>query len=381
MKTFTQLVGTTAVTSPETYGSAFTTLTNNNSAAAVTIAKALVNDQHRYLLQKYFDNERTVTFSTIGGESLTLTVGPALNATSATLTAVWPRISCSQLVNFSNSNQRYVTFTAGSATITWAQGLTAAAGTTITTVGVQEYDIPANISKIKDNTITIGQLQFQPTFVQTVQEWNVINALPYTSDIPNYAFVYNGKLGIFPIPSTTGNVGKFNYKVRVADMTYADYSVGTLATMTAGSTAVTGTGTLWTAFPQNVDLTAQNLYLRADQATGGDGLWYPILKFTSATALTLALPVINAPAVTAATTYTIGQMPLLSEDFHDMLVYGGLKVYFSTVVQDDGKFKEYDLLYRERLELLKDYAGTKAVEVDLESEPQQVNPNLFLYSN
>ena len=114
MKTFTELVGTTASTSPQTYGGAFTTLNNNNSTQAVATAKSLVNDQHRYLLQKYFDNERTVTFSTIGGEDLTVTATISASATSATLTASWSRITCSQLVNFSNGEQREVLFTNGS---------------------------------------------------------------------------------------------------------------------------------------------------------------------------------------------------------------------------------------------------------------------------
>ena len=50
-KTFTQLCGDTTITSPSTYGGAFTTLANNNSAQAVASAKSLVNDAHRYLLQ------------------------------------------------------------------------------------------------------------------------------------------------------------------------------------------------------------------------------------------------------------------------------------------------------------------------------------------
>jgi hypothetical protein len=74
-------------------------------------------------------------------------------------------------------------------------------------------------------------------------------------------------------------------------------------------------------------------------------------------------------------------MPLLSEDFHDMLVYGALITYFTTIVDNPGKAKEFQALYDLRLESLKDYAGTKQVNVDLEAEPQQINPNLFLYSN
>lgn len=379
MKTFTQLVGTIDSTSPSTYGGSFTTLANNNSAQAVATGKALVNDQHRYLIQKYFDNERTVTFSTIGGENLTLTVRPSAGAVSATLTSVWPRITCTQLVNFSDGEQQNVTFTNGSATITWLVPLNNSPTTAISTVGVQNYNIPANVSKIKNNTINVGQLKYQPTPIESIQDWDMVNFLPYTSDIPNYFFIYNGTLRIFPIPSTTGNVITFNYKTRVADMTYSDYSTGHIQTMTPGSTTVIGSGTTWTAFPPGVDIQYQNLYLRADTETGGDGIWYPILKINSVSSLTLALPVIDAPNINT-TTYTIGQLPLLQEDFQDMIVYGALKIYFSTIVENESKFKEYDTLYKERLSMLEEYAGTKQVNVDLGSAPESTNPNLFIYA-
>lgn len=372
MKTFTQLT------------SLYTSLSQNSSTANTALGAQLINDQHRYLIQKYFDNERTVTTSTVGGMSLTLTGSLAINATSATLTASWTYPTVTQLVNFSGGQQRSVLFTSGSAAITWQVGLTATATTTISTVGVQDYSIPANISKIKNDTINVGQLKYQPTPVMTRQEWDLINFLPYTSDIPNYFFIYNGKLSIFPIPSTTGNILTFNYKTRVADLTYSDYTTpGTIDTagMVAGSTSVTGLATTWgSSFPLNTDITFESLYIRANPPQG-DGMWYPINSFQSNTALTLSLPVVNAPNITNTTTFTIGQVPLLSEDFQDMTVYGALKIYYSSIVKDADKYKEYDNEYMKRLVMLEDYAGTKSVNVDLEAEPAQVNPNLFLYAN
>lgn len=385
MRTLTQLVGTTASTNSTTYPISFTALAQNNSASNVALGKGLVNDQHRYLLQKYFDNERTVTTTTIGGQSLTLTATLAIGATSATLTASWTLPTVQQTVNFSGSQSRTVQFTKSSTSITWADGLTATATTAISTVGVQAYQIPANVSKIKNNTINVGQLKFVCTEVMSRVEWDRINFLPYTSDIPAYYFIYNGYLNIFPIPSSTGNILTFNYKSRVADLTYSDVSDGTLSTagMVVGSTAITGSGTAWTstdAFPANTDISFQNLCLRADPPYG-DGIWYPILKFTSDTALVLQYPVINAPNITSSTTYTIGQVPILSEDFHDMLVYGALKTYFSSIVDNPTKFKQFSALYQDKLTLLEEYAGTKAVQVDLGEEPKNVNPNLFLYSS
>lgn len=372
MKTFTQLKNLA------------TNLSNNTSTSNDTLMGQLINDQHRYLIQKFFDNERTVTFTTIGAEDLTLTGAPTAGATSATLSSAWTRQTVTQLVNFSNNEQISVLFTNGSAAISWQTPLQEAATVDISTVGVQDYPIPANISKIINDTINVGQLKYQPAPIMTRAEWDLINTLPYTSDIPNYYFIYNGKLSIFPIPSTTGNIVTFNYKTRVADLSFADYSTGTIAVggAVAGDYTITGSSTAWTTatFPISTDIGYYNLNLKINPPYG-DGIFYPIKQFTSATTLELLLPVVNAPNIILNTTYTIGQIPLLQEDFHDMLVYGALKTYYSSIVKDKERFQEYDALYQERLTLLEAYAGTKSVNVDLGAEPQMVNPNLFIYDN
>lgn len=379
MRSFTSLVGTTASTSPTSYPGSFTTLAQNNSAANVALGGMLINTQHRYYLQKYFDNERTYTTVTIGAASLTLTGSLASGAVSGTLNTAWTSITCQQLVVFSNSNQRTVTFTQGSTNIFWQTGLTATATTAITTVGVQAYPIPANVSKIKNDTITVGQLVYTPAPVQSIQEWTLLNALPYTSDIPAYFYIYNNQVNFFPIPSTSGNLVSFNYKARVADMTYADYAVGTIAAVTAGNNIVTGASSVWTFFPQNIDISYVNLMLSITPPLG-DGLWYPIQRFTSATSVTLNLPVVSAPSATS-TAYVIGQFPLLQEDFHDILVYSALKIYFSTYVKDADKFKMFDELTKERESLMAAYLSNKSVNVDLGEQPIQSNPNLYLFAS
>lgn len=359
----------------------YTSLAQNATTANVSLGQQLISDQHRYLIIKFFDNERSYQTTTVGSMTLAFTGGLALGATTATLTVAWAYPTGTQLCNFSNGDQRTVLFTNGSATVAWPIGLTKTATTSLLTDGFQAYTIPANISKIKNSTITIGQLRFVPAPIMTRGEWDLINFLPYNSDIPNYYYIYNDQVLFWPIPSTTGNVIQFNYQCRVPDLSFADYTSATLATMAAGSTTVTGTGTTWsTEFPLNTDVTIFNLGIRADPSTGGDGIWYPISTFQSDTQLTLVTPVQNAPNITTATTYTIGQLPLLQEDFQDMLVFGALKVYFSSVNLDVNQFKLFDSMYGERYKLLEDYAGTKQVNVDLGAQPQFSNPNLYPYA-
>lgn len=362
--------------------SLYNTLSQNSSTANTALGKQLINDQHRYLIQKYFDNERTYTTLTVGGTSSTsLNVAALAGDTSANLLAVWPNITCQQLVVFSTGEQRTVKFTHNSTLITWDTFLTEDATDIVSTVGVQAYPIPANVSKIKNDTITIGQLVYTPAPVHTIAEWTLLNSLPYTSDIPNYFFIYQNQVMFWPIPSTSNNIITFNYKARVPDLTYADYTTGTIA-VTQGSNIVTGTTTSWNTtgtYPLNVDLSFANLMLSGTPPKG-DGLWYPIQRFTSDTALQLNLDIVNTPVATGQS-YTIGQFPLLQEDFHDMLVYGALMTYFSSVVRDEGQFKQFEKMYNDRLNLLEAYAGTKSVNVDLGTQPVPSNPNLYIYSS
>lgn len=359
----------------------FTSLSNNTSTGNAALGGQLISDRHRYLIQKFFANERSYTTVTIGAEDLTLTGTLAVAATTGTLTAAWTGITVTQLVVFSNSEQRSVLFTQGSTAISWKTGLTSTATVDITTVGVQSYPIPPNVSKIKNDTITVGQLVYTPAPVHSIADWTRLNALPYTSDIPNYFYIYNNKVNFFPIPSSSGNIITFNYKARVPDLSFTDYTTGTLSGITVGSNIITGSSTSWNTtgtYPLSTDLTFFNLALRIDPPKG-EGIWYPIQQFTSDTSVTLLQPIQNAPSSTA-TTYTIGQLPLLEEDFHDMLVFGALEVYFSSIVKDPQKYAQFQQMYADRLEMLKDYAGSKSVNVDLGMQPIQNNPNLYLFA-
>lgn len=357
----------------------FTNLSNNTTAANSALGRQLISDQHRYLIQKYFDNERTYTTLTVGGTDVTVTLAPTNGATSAVLSTAWTSPTYQQLVVFDNGEQRTVLFRQGSTAITWQSPLTSACTTTtLDAIGVQGYPIPANISKIKNATISVGQLVYTPAPIRTIQEWTLMNALPYASNIPNYYYIYQNQVLFWPIPSSSGQVITFNYKSRVPDLSFDDYSTGTLSSIGVGDNQITGTSTVWNSvgtFPLNTDLSFFNLALRVTPPSG-DGIWYPILRFTSDTEVLLASPIQNAFSTTA-TAYTIGQLPLLQEDFHDMLVYGALQTYYSSIVSNDSAFKKYSSLYADRLTLLEDYAGTKSVNVDLGPQPVPINPNLF----
>jgi len=432
----------------------FGTLTQNSTSANLALFDTLANIEHRYLLQKYFNNEGTYTITTIGQTNFNLASALSIGATSATLTTAWQYQSCQAIITFSDGENVNAAFTNGSAAITWqgalpgttfsitsslaigatsatlstawaaATGtytvqfssgeqksatltngattmtfgaLTSAAGTNFNTCtiaansaasigGVQFYPLPPNFSKLKDVTITVGNLQWTLKEIRTREDWDKQNVFPYYANIPSNFFIYpggdkGGQIGIWPIPSTTGNQIKFNYKFRVPDLSIADYTTPGTASVSNGGIAVTGSGTSWTV-TTNKQLESRWIQFAptSSSTTSGDNLWYQIASVDSATGLTLYQPyqgttITNTPAAS----YTIGQMPLLQEDFQDMILYKPLMHYFSSIVDNPEKYQEYKDLYDGKLEMLKEYSGSTTINVNLSPTRQGANPNLFPY--
>lgn len=330
------------------------------------------------------------------GTSFGLTAVIAAAATSATLSTAWAYSTQTTISSFSDGTTKSITYTAGSTTITWAgglsQGVSASVATSVITTsvsagGVQFYPLPPNYSKLKDVTITVGNLMWTLKEVNSREEWDKLNVFPYYADIPNNYFIFPGGdrgplLGIWPIPSTTGNVISFNYKFRVPDLSIADYTTpGTVAVANGGFT-VTGTSTTWqvTTNPQLESRWIQ-IAPNATAANSGDNLWYQIRSIDSATSLTLYQPYqgTSVTAAPASTGYTIGQMPLIAEDFQDLLVWKALVYYFSSIVDNKVKAAEYKAMYDEKLRLLNEYSSSNSIQVNLSPRGMGKNPNLYSY--
>ncbi len=284
-----------------------TALSTNTSTSNIELFKNMINDTHRYLLEKYFFNEYSTTI--------------------------------------------------------------------VTAPQQQFYNLPYDYSKLKTGTITIGNLKWTPTEILSRSDWDKLNVFPYYSDIPNNYFIYNGQIGFWPIPATAGNTISFNYKRRVTDLTLADYTTGTVSA-TNNSTTITGSGTGFLANYLSVAGSVLNLNLWIKiTPPSGDGNWYQISSITSATVLTLVNTYQGGTASGAS--YIIGQMPLLLEDYHDLLVYRPLMIYYSSINPDPDKKKEFTDLYNEGIKMLDDYAGSKALNVNLRGAVNTINPNLY----
>lgn len=250
------------------------------------------------------------------------------------------------------------------------------ASTTISTVAQQQfYNLPFDYSKNKTDTITTGQLKWNPKEILSRSDWDSLNVMPYYADFPSNFFIWSGQLGFWPIPSTTGNTITYNYKRRVTDLSLTDYTIGTVSA-TNGSTTITGAGTGFLAnyLPSAGSVLLLNLWIKITPPSG-DGNWYQISSLDSATSLTLT----NAyqGGSTSGASFVIGQVPVLLEDFHELIVFDTLRTYFSTVVDNPTKKKEFTEAFEEGIEKMDEYLADKTVNVNLRTYINTQNPNIY----
>lgn len=388
-----QTIGQTDLTLAADVPIGSTSLTLASAWPYQTTQAQLTFDDGEVVLANFTNGSTTATWlPALQGTLFYLTGSLDAGATSATLESAWTGVSGAYLTSFSDGETKTVTFTNGDTAITFA-AISGNVGNQIYTStilngsdasigGVQFYPAPPNYSKLKDITITVGELVWTMTEVRTREEWDNLNVFPYYASIPSKFFIYPGgdrgaKIGIWPIPSTTGNVITYNYKYRVPDLSLADYTTPGTVSVTNGSTAVTGSMTTWT-ITTNPQLESRWIQFSptSSSATSGDNLWYQIASINSATSLTLYQPY-QGNSITASGNFTIGQMPIIAEDFQDMLVWKTLQHYYSNIVDNPKKAAEAKITYDEKLALLKEYSGSNTVNVNLSPKRRKGNPNLY----
>jgi len=169
------------------------------------------------------------------------------------------------------------------------------------------------------DTIYTPEMVFDPV------RWNQIQqARLGESDVPYFTYVENQKYYIYPTPSTSGNKITLRGRLNVRDLGIADYTTGTITSIANQETALVGSGTTWTA-----DMVGR--YIQINQTTaanGGDGFWYEIGGYVSATALTLLKPYEGTAISAGSATYTIGQVPPIPEAYQMAIQFRAVALYW-----------------------------------------------------
>lgn len=248
--------------------------------------------------------------------------------------------------------------------------------TTPTIANQQFYNLPPQVKKLINLTVTIGGVVWQPRECPSRQFWDNLNVITFSQDYPAYFFVYNGQVGIYPNPSSAGNTITMNYKIRTIDLSMDDVTNTTAATtvaITTNTTTVTASGATfknwqagqWIRVPFNTT-----------DSANGDNQWYQIDSITNATTLILKNKYTGSTVTGGA--FTIGQVPILPEDYQDLPLFRMGYIYYTTRLPDKDRAALYKGLWDTGLAALNDEFGSKTTSVVLNDiDIGMQNPNLF----
>lgn len=209
------------------------------------------------------------------------------------------------------------------------------------TNSVRAVKLAPNFIRVHSVTSTTGS-QVHPVMVEESQEkWNQRLFNNRTSSRPTTYFIrprmgVGGSEILFdPIPSSTDLTITINYAANARDLSVDEYNTGTV-TMTDGSPTVTGSGTTFTS-------AMVGRYFKINDADG-DGMWYRITGYTSATVVTLENNYDGANISGKA--YSVNEAFSLPEDLQMAPLSYGLWYYYLGVRQDSKKAQEWEANYR-----------------------------------
>jgi hypothetical protein len=198
---------------------------------------------------------------------------------------------------------------------------------TQTTVANQQYyQYPPGIVNIEGVVITIGNVHYPMTVVNSQWQWNWLNALQVQpTAIPQFILPRQSDYGIYPIPQTNGYSITFSYHYRDRNLSVEDYPTGSV-TVTNGSATVTGSGTTF------IPAMAGRWFVVSDVTNTGQGYWYRIAAAPAAGTLTLEAPYNGASGATLS--YRVAQTPEIPEEGHILLVDGPTADFYSGIRHD-----------------------------------------------
>jgi hypothetical protein len=247
--------------------------------------------------------------------------------------------------------------------------------TLITIASTQSYYLPYDVDQVREVSVTVSTKRYVPHQSPNKEHWDMLNLSQFTSDIPEWWFIEAGQIYLWPRPASSGNTIRITAKVRVIDLSIADFTTGTIVSIANGATTVTGSGTSWTA-----GMVGQWIRITNTAGGAGDGVWYEISAITDSTHLELVRMYGGTTIATGSATYTMGQMPLLPENYHDVPWEAAAAIYWGK--EDDSKnrstlFKsDHDAKVKE---MMMNYSSPSTdMVIDDGREYSIINPNLTI---
>ncbi len=241
------------------------------------------------------------------------------------------------------------------------------------TVANQEgYQIPNGFRKLISILVwseaTTAGIPYTPSMIFDPTIWNKIKQAKLGSGtLPYFTYVENTKYYINPIPSTTGNLITLRGRLEVSDMSIADVTNLTVTSIANGGTALVMSGSM------TADMVGRYIQItQTTAANGGDGMWYKIGAYTSATAVTLEKPYEGTSISGGTAACTIGQVPVVPAAYQPAIIYRSVALYYQQQ-KDLVTAKTYWQLYDGGFEAgyTKEYGGLILQMLDNEGETEE----------
>lgn len=203
------------------------------------------------------------------------------------------------------------------------------------------YTLQANVNKIMEVAIlnSDDEVDSLPEPVEDAGFWNKLQYRKAgSSDYPRYFYQEGNDLLLWPAMATADLSIKVRFREQVIDMSRADYTTGTIVSITKGASALVGDSTVWTG---RKPLGEQ--WIRIAQ-TAGDYRWYRVDAIGSDTTITLEKKYLGTTIATGSSTYTLGEFPNIPQSYHSLLLYRPLALYY-TKIENLTMAKHYWKLY------------------------------------
>lgn len=216
--------------------------------------------------------------------------------------------------------------------------------TRLTVAGQTAYESFPTLVRSKQVYVTVGSVRYLLEEIYDERMWQQFQSIQSSqrSDIAQYVFFRRDTFEIYPAPSSSNNTITVIFEEIAKEMTADDYDTGTITTLAAAGTAVTGSGTTWTS-------AMIGRYIKID----GHPVWYEITAVGSTTTLTIKKPYEGTAIAAGSSTYTIGEIPRTPASTHMIPVYYALYMYFNGIKKDKDYGRIYKNLYETEMERAK----------------------------
>lgn len=393
------------------YQNQFTDLSQNTTTANASRGLQLINQALRYLTQKYYFNEQQFQTLTVAQQqvySLPFDVKDVINETVMVGGILWQPLeapnrqfwdSLNTIPFYSDFPQFFYRFKSSQIqlfpipttsndpiVINYKRRIKdlSSADYTTGTITATQWKSGGIVTTSGSANIKATTLSYTPALA--VNDTVIISAST-TANIPT-PFAANTKYYVVSVSATsqsTTNAGNLDYTFQLsATMSgsaitstqsagVAPLQGGPLVAYNQAGNVITGSGTTWTT---NMAGRWLNIPEATSATASGDDKWYQVQSVTDTTHLTLFNDYQGQNATLAS--YTIGEAPILPEDYQDLALYRALWIYYNSIVVNPDQAKIYQGLYESGKEVLDFEFGSKTTNPVLTPpNAPSFNPNLF----